>query len=112
MARSLPALAEVRRRQLELPLAADELLSDQAGALRQRPVVGQPADQVADVLCGLRGRSQHLHAALEVDLIAPDPACEVRSGGGAADVSEERDVVDVRALVCAAAKPIGQLERR
>ena len=52
-----PALAEVRRRQLELLLAADELLGDQAGALGQRPVVGQPADEVADVLGGLRGRA-------------------------------------------------------
>ena len=66
-----PALAEVRRRQLELLPTADELLGDQARALGQRPVVSEPADEIADVLRGLRGRAQHLRAALEVDLIAP-----------------------------------------
>jgi hypothetical protein len=72
-----PALAEVLRGELELPLAADHLLGDKEGALGQRPVVRQPAHEVADVLGGLRGRAKDLHAALEVNLVAADPAREV-----------------------------------
>lgn len=107
-----PTLTEVRRRPLEVPLAADQLRRDQASAARERPVVGEPADEVANDLRGLGGRAQHPRGALEVDLIATHPAREIGSGGRAADVSEERDVVDRRALAFAASEPVGELERR
>jgi hypothetical protein len=89
------ALAEVRRRQLELLLASDQLLGDEAGALRQRPVVREMPDEVPHVLGRFGGRAEDLHAALEVDLVAADPAREVGRGRGATDVGEKSNVVDV-----------------
>jgi hypothetical protein len=59
------ALAEVRRRQLELLLASDQLLGDEAGALRQRPVVREMPDEVPHVLGRFGGRAEDLHAALK-----------------------------------------------
>ena len=106
------ALAQIRRHQLELPLASDQRFRDKACALGQRPVVRKPTREVAHVLGRLRSRAGDLRPALEVDLIAPDPACEVRRAGRAADVRQERDVVDVRALLALAAEAIRQLERR
>jgi hypothetical protein len=70
----------------ELPVPSDQLPGDQARALGQRPVVRDATDQVARVLEGLGSRAKGLRAALEVDLVAPDPAREARRCGGAPHV--------------------------
>ena len=71
------ALAHVRRHQRRPPAPPGERAGEQAGALGQRPVVGQPPDEVAQVLGGLGDQAEHLRAAQEVDLVAPGPAREV-----------------------------------
>lgn len=91
------ALAQVRRHPLELSLAPNQQLGDQTSALGKRPVVGQVAGEVRQALGRLGGRSEDLHATLEVDLIAAHPARDVGRRRCAADVDDERDVVDLRA---------------
>jgi hypothetical protein len=107
-----PAVAEVRRHQLEALLASGQHLSKQTAAFGQRPVVRQPADEVPQILGRLRNRAEDLHAALEVDLVASHPARQVGRRGGTAHVDEKGDVVDVGALLRGAAEPISQLECR
>ena len=72
-----PTLAQVRCRQLKLLPAPDQLLGDQPGALGQRPVVRQAADEVGHHLGRLRGRAEDLPTTMEVNLVPADPACEV-----------------------------------
>jgi hypothetical protein len=69
------------------------------------------AGDVRQILGWLRSRSEDLRAALEVDLIAAHPARNVGRRRRAADVHDERNVVDIDALLRRAAQPLGQLER-
>jgi hypothetical protein len=63
-------------------------------------------------LARLRRRTGEARAALEVDLVAAHPAGEIGRSRSAAHMRQERDVLDVRALLRGAAEPIRQLERR
>ena len=105
------ALAQVRRHLLEPLLSPGDHLRNQARAVRKRPVVREAADQVAHVLKGLGGRADDARPALEIDLVAPHPAGEERCAPGAAEVHQERNVIDLRALLGAAIEPVRQLER-
>ena len=85
---------------------------EQTASFRQRPVVREATDEVPQILERLGRRAEDLHPALEVDLVAPDPAREEGSGRRAPHVGQEGDVVGVRAFRGAAAEPVRQLERR
>ncbi|HEY8921324.1 MAG TPA: hypothetical protein VIN32_01725 [Candidatus Limnocylindria bacterium] len=88
-------------------LAMDQHAHNQTRAFEGRPALARMADDRFDYLARWRGRPRHRPPAV-ADVIAAREGCEFEGVRGAADVLDQRQIVDIRKIGWPKAKPAAE----